>query len=83
MFCSENPTVAISALIRPITSNDSSVSVAIPTPVMIGTRLRYTVVVCFSLRMIRDSNTVNSGIVAFTTIKNSRFKEVRNRNLNM
>lgn len=70
MFCSEKPMVAINALIRPTTSKDSSVSVAIPTPVMIGTKLRYTLVVCFSLSMIRDSNTVNSGIVAFTEKKN-------------
>uniref|UniRef100_A0A182VDF3 Uncharacterized protein n=1 Tax=Anopheles merus TaxID=30066 RepID=A0A182VDF3_ANOME len=37
MFCSEKPIVAISALTSPITSNDSSVSVAMPTPTMIGT----------------------------------------------
>lgn len=40
MFCSEKPTVATSALIRPIMSNEISVSVAMATPVMIGTRLR-------------------------------------------
>lgn len=50
----------------PIMSKLISVSVAMRTPVMIGTRLKYTVIVCFSFIMIRDRTTVKRGIVAFT-----------------
>jgi len=38
MFWSEKPIVAINALIKPIISKDSSVTVAIATPVIIGIR---------------------------------------------
>lgn len=62
----EKPSVENSAQTKPITSNDNSVIVAIATPVTIGTKLMYTDVDCFSLKKIRVSSTVNSGIVAFT-----------------
>jgi hypothetical protein len=48
-------------------SKDISVNVAIRTPAIIGNKLKYTDNVCFSFIIIRDSTTVNSGIVAFTT----------------
>jgi len=62
----EKPIVEMRALIRPIMSKEISVTVAIPTPVMMGSRLRYTSVGCFSPKKMRVSTTVNSGIVAFT-----------------
>lgn len=40
IFCNEKPIVEINALISPTTSKDSSVSVAIATPVMIGIKLK-------------------------------------------
>lgn len=66
MFCRENPSVADNAQISPSISNDSSVMVAIATPVIIGTKLKYTDVACFSLKKILVKITVNNGIVAFT-----------------
>lgn len=66
IFCSENPSVADSAQINPNISNDISVIVAIATPVIIGTKLKYTDVACFSLKNIRVNITVNNGIVALT-----------------
>lgn len=67
IFCNEKPSVADRAQINPTISNDSSVIVAIPTPVMIGIKLQYTDVDCFSLKNIRVKMTVNNGIVALTT----------------
>lgn len=66
MFCMEKPMVEMRALIRPSMSNEISVTVAIATPVMIGSRLRYTSVGCFSPKKRRVRTTVNSGIVALT-----------------
>lgn len=66
IFCNENPSVADRAQISPVISNDNSVIVAIPTPVMIGIKLKYTDVACFSLKKIRVKITVNNGIVALT-----------------
>lgn len=66
MFCIEKPMVEMRALIRPSMSNEISVTVAIATPVMIGSRLRYTSVGCFSPKKRRVRTTVNSGIVALT-----------------
>lgn len=63
--------VDIKADIRPIISNEISVKVAIPTPVIIGTKLRYTSDGCFSLNIRRDRITVNRGIVALTEKKKS------------
>jgi hypothetical protein len=42
IFCSENPIVAINALIKPIKSKEISVTVAMATPVIIGIRDKYT-----------------------------------------
>lgn len=58
--------VDIKADIKPNISNEISVTVAIPTPVMIGIKLRYTSVGCFSLNISRVKITVNNGIVALT-----------------
>lgn len=69
MFCIEKPSVAESAQINPIISNDNSVIVAIATPVMIGIKLKYTDVACFSRKKIRVKITVNNGIVALTVKK--------------
>lgn len=66
MFCKENAMVDAKALNRPIILKLSSVSVATATPTTIGTKLRYTFQVCFSLRIILEKNTVKKGIVAFT-----------------
>lgn len=66
MFCMEKPIVEIRALIRPIMSKEISVTVAMPTPVMMGSRLRYTSVGCFSPKKRRVRMTVNSGMVALT-----------------
>lgn len=66
IFCRENPNVAESAQINPIISKDNSVIVAIPTPVIIGIKLMYTDVACFSRKIIRVKITVNNGIVALT-----------------
>lgn len=66
MFCMEKPIVEMRALIRPIISKEISVTVAIPTPVIMGSRLRYTSVGCFSPKKTRVRTTVNSGIVALT-----------------
>lgn len=66
MFCNEKPIVDMSALIKPTMSNEISVKVAIATPVIIGTKLRYTSVGCFSRNSKRVKITVNSGIVALT-----------------
>lgn len=46
--------------------------VAIPTPTMIGIRLKYTVVDCFSRKKIRVKITVNNGIVALTAKTNGK-----------
>lgn len=67
IFWRENPIVEMSALIRPTISNEISVTVATATPVMMGNRLRYTSVGCFSPKKTRVRTTVNSGIVALTT----------------
>ena len=64
--------MAIRALISPITSKDSSVNVAMPTPQIIGTKLRYTALVCLSPIITRDRTTVNSGIVALTESKENK-----------
>lgn len=67
IFWREKPSVADNAQINPIISNESSVIVAIPTPVIIGIKLIYTDVDCFSLKKILVKSTVNNGIVALTT----------------
>lgn len=80
IFCIENPSVADSAQINPIISNDNSVIVAIATPVMIGIRLKYTDVDCFSLKKIRVKITVNNGIVALTTQERKNNGEIVTKN---
>ena len=59
-----NPAVAINAELNPKTSKDTSVTVAIATPVTIGSNERYTFQLCLSPISIRDITTVKNGIVA-------------------
>lgn len=68
IFCKEKPIVDINADIKPIILKEISVIVAIPTPVIIGIKLKYTNVGCFSRNIKRVKITVNKGIVALTTI---------------
>lgn len=68
IFCNEKPIVDIRAANKPIKSKDISVMVAIPTPNIIGIKLRYTRFGCFSPNSKRVNVTVNNGIVALTAI---------------
>lgn len=72
--CNENPAVDTRAHIIPMPSYDSSVMVAIVTPVMMGTRLKYTLFVCFSPIINLDRITVKSGIVALTVKERSQVR---------
>lgn len=82
IFCKLNPRVEMSAEMSPTMSKEISVRVAIKTPEMIGTKLTYTDVGCFSFMITRERTTVNSGIVAFTekdAIKATRLKFMRHQ----
>ena len=59
-----NPAVAISAELSPKMSKDTSVTVAIATPVTIGSNERYTFQLCLSPISILEITTVKNGIVA-------------------
>ena len=67
-----NPAVAINAEPSPIISKDTSVTVAIPTPIIIGNRERYTLELYVSPINILDIITVKNGIVARNAKKNKK-----------
>jgi hypothetical protein len=75
MFCKLNPSVEMRAEMSPTMSKEISVRVAIKTPEMIGTKLTYTDVGCFSFMITRERTTVKSGIVAFTKSLQSNWSD--------
>jgi hypothetical protein len=64
MFIILNPAVAINAELNPVMSNDTSLTVAMATPIMIGRRDKYTLQLYLSPMNILDIMTVKNGIVA-------------------